>query len=419
VFIGRLHYSFRPQAEVSGLGVVEDARRRWDDSVASERLRRFRLIVVAALAGVATLATASVALAGERARALPGVQRALDEVVAAGAPGAIALVRDGDRAVRLSSGYRNLAPKTPIHVGDRFRIGGLTKTFTATVVLQLVGEGKVALDDTVERWLPGVISNGEAISVRQLLNHTSGIFSFDQDPRVFAPYLEDLPNSLTLVFDPREGVRIAAEHGPVFAPGSGLLYSNTNYLLLAMIVEAATGTSFGSELRERIFEPLRLHHTSYPSSSRINGSYIHGYFLLDESMLLDITPLSPTLFGAAGGIVSTAKDVARFYRALLRGRLLAPEQLEAMQTIDPVATGGVPDAGFPGGGWGLGLLRETFPCGREAWGHDSEFPGYVTAAWNSKDGTRQVVVVANRVFEPDEPATQALREVLAEAYCRR
>jgi D-alanyl-D-alanine carboxypeptidase len=380
-------------------------------------IRRFRLIVVATLVGVATLATASVAPARKPTGQLPAVQRALDEVVAAGAPGAIAFVRDGDRTIRLSSGYGNLAPKTPIRVADRFRIGGLTKTFTATVVLQLVGEGKVALDDTVEQWLPGAISNGDAITVRQLLNHTSGIFDYIQDPRVLAPNLEDLPNNLTLVFDPREGVRIAAEHGPLFPPGSSLAYSNTNYLLLAMIVEAATGDSFGSELRGRIFEPLGLRHTTYATSSRINGSYTHGYVLLDESTVLDITPLSPTLLGASGAILSNAKDVARFYRALLRGRLLGPDLLESMQTIDPVATSVVPDTGFPGGGWGLGLLRETFPCGSEAWGHDSEIPGYTDAAWNSKDGTRQVVVVVNSFFGPDEPAIQALRKVLAEAYC--
>lgn len=380
-------------------------------------LRRFRLTAVTALAGVATLAAASVAPGRETTGGLPAVQRALDEVVAAGAPGAMALVRRGDRTIRLTSGYGNLAPKKPMRLRDRFRIGGLTKTFTATVVLQLVGEGKVALEDTVEQWLPGVISNGGAISVRQLLNHTSGIFDYIQDPRVLAPYLEDLPNNLTLIFDAREGVRIAAEHGPLFAPGSALAYSNTNYLLLAMIVEAATGKSFGSELRRRIFKPLGLRHTTYPTSSRIDGSHIHGY--LPGLPLVDITPLSPTLLGASGGILSNAKDVARFYRALLRGRLLAPDLLKSMQTIDPVATGGVPDAGFTGGGWGLGLLRERFPCGRTAWGHDSEIPGYTAAAWNSKNGSRQVVVVVNSFFGPDEPPIQALRTVLATAYCGR
>jgi D-alanyl-D-alanine carboxypeptidase len=380
-------------------------------------MARMRVLAAAIVALSGLLAASSAPAQGPPA-ALPAVQQALDDVVAAGAPGAVALVRDGDRTIRLSSGYGNLAPRTPMRPTDRFRIGGLTKSYTATVVLQLVGEGKVTLGDTVEQWLPGAISNGEAISVRQLLNHTSGILDFIQDPRVLAPFLENIPQSLTLVFDPSEGVRIAAEHGPLFAPGSALAYSNTNYLLLAMIVEAATGNSFGSELRRRIFEPLGLRHTEYPTSSRINGSYTHGYFLLGEPPLLDVTPLSPTLLAAGGGILSNAKDVARFYRALLLGRLLGPELLESMQTIDPVATGGIPDSGFPGGGWGLGLLRDTFPCGREAWGHDSEIPGYVTAAWNSKDGNRQVVVVVNTTFEPDAPAAQALRRVLAAAYCR-
>ena len=380
-------------------------------------MTRLRVLVATVVALSGLVASAGAPAQGPPS-ALPAVQQALDEVVAAGAPGAMALVRDGNRTIRLSSGFGNLAPRTPMRAGDRFRIGGLTKTFTATVVLQLVGEGKVALSDTVERWVPGAISNGEAISVRQLLNHTSGIFDYINDPRVLTPYVEDLPGTLTLVFDPGEGVRIAAEHGPLFAPGSALAYSNTNYLLLAMIVEEATGNSFGSELRERIFEPLGLRHTAYPTSSRINGSYVHGYFLLGEPPLYDITPLSPTVIGAAGGILSSAEDLARFYRALLQGQLLGPGLLSAMQTIDPVATGGIPDSGFPGGGWGLGLLSENFPCAREAWGHDSEIPGYVTAAWNSKDGNRQVVAVVNRTLDPDEPATRALRGVLAAAYCR-
>ena len=120
--------------------------------------------------------------------------------------------------------------------------------------------------------------------------------------------------------------------------------------------------------------------------------------------------------GEAGAIVSTAADVARFYRALLGGQLLAPAQLAAMRTIDPVATGGVPDAGLLGGGWGLGLLRERFPCG-VALGHDAENPGYMTAAWNSPDGTRQVVAVVNRNHTHDEPVSRALRRVLVQAYC--
>ena len=259
--------------------------------------------------------------------------------------------------------------------------------------------------------LPGVISNGEDISIRQLLNHTSGIFDYVKDPRTLAPYEA---GDLTLIFDPADGVRYAAEHGPQFVPGEGFEYSNTNYLLLAMIAETITGRSIGSLLRTRIFVPLGLGHTSYPMTSTILGPHVHGY-LADEPRL-DVTDFSPTVSSASGAILSNAGDLARFYEALLRGRLIPRRLLNEMQTIDPVATGGIPDAGILGGGWGLGLLRENFPCG-EAWGHDSETLGYMTAAWSNRSATRQVVVFVNSNYDHDAPVSQAMRDVLVTAYC--
>jgi D-alanyl-D-alanine carboxypeptidase len=369
----------------------------------------FVALVVPIVALLALAAAPPAQSAGIQASKL---QRALDEVVAAGAPGAVVLVRDGDRTTRLSSGYRNLDPKTPMRAADVTRIGGVTKSFTATVVLQLVGEKKLALGGTVERWLPGAISNGDAISIRQLLNHTSGIYDFAADPAYLAPYSA---GDLTYIFEPEALVRIAADHGPLFTPGSALSYSNTNYILLGMIVEAATGRSFASELRARIFKPLGLRHTSYATSPEITGSYVHGYFALEQG-LYDVTPWTPS--GGGGAILSNANDVARFYRALLQGRLLPIKLLKSMQTIDPVATGGIPDSGILGGGWGLGLLKESFPCGK-AWGHDSETPGYMTAAWTSKNGNRQVVVAVNTNQGHDEPVSQAMRKVLTTAYCGR
>jgi D-alanyl-D-alanine carboxypeptidase len=368
---------------------------------------------LAGVAGAACLGTPAFA-AGGATQQTAKLQQALDGVVAAGAPGAAVLVRHGDRTTRLSSGSGNLAPQTPMRVADRSRIGGMTKSFTATVVLQLVGEEKLALDDTVEKWLPGVISNGDAISIRQLLNHTSGIYDYASDMEYLAPYYA---GDLTHVFDPDTGVQIAADHGPLFAPGSQLSYSNTNYILLGMIVEAATGSTIASELQARLFEPLGLRDTSFPTLSEIDGQHTHGYVFLDDGPF-DVTPWSPSGSGAAAAILSNGDDVARFYRALLRGRLLPTAQLKSMRTIDPVATGGVPDAGILGGGWGLGLLRESFPCG-EAWGHDSENPGYMTAAWNSKNGNRQVVVVINSNYTHDEPVSRAMRDLLATAYCGR
>lgn len=376
------------------------------------RGRRMLVACLASIAAVACLGTPAFAAGGATQRTAK-LQQALDQVVAAGAPGAVVVVRNGARTTRLSSGFGNLAPLTPTRVADRARIGGVTKSFTATVVLQLVGEKKLALDDTVERWLPGVISNGDAISIRQLLNHTSGIYNYTSDPAYLAPYQG---GDLTYVFDPRTGVQIAADHGPLFAPGAQLSYSNTNYILLGMIVEAATGNTIASELQARLFEPLRLRDTSFPTLSEIDGPHMRGYVFLDEGPF-DVTAWSPSGSGAAGAIVSNADDVARFYRALLHGRLLPRALLKSMQTIDPVATGGLPDAGILGGGWGLGLLRESFPCG-EAWGHDAENPGYTTAAWNTKHGTRQVVVVVNSNYSHDEPVSRAMRELLTTAYCQ-
>jgi D-alanyl-D-alanine carboxypeptidase len=373
--------------------------------------RRVAAACLVAVSAVGVLSTTATAQPAHRPTSL---ERALDAVVDAGAPGAIVLVRDGARTTRLTSGLGNLSPAQTIRASDRTRIGGLTKSFTATVVLQLVDEGVLRLDDNVEQWLPATISNGADVTIRHLLNHTSGIYNYSNDPTVLAPYMS---GDLTHQFDPADGIRIAAAYGPQFQPGTALEYSNTNSLLLALIVEQATGRSFASELNRRVIRPLGLDDTSYPTASRIAGRHVHGYLFLEEGPF-DVTPWSPSMFGASGAIVSDADDVADFYRSLLRGRLTSRRQLTAMKTIDPVATGGIPDAGIEGGGWGLGLLREELPCGI-AWGHDSETPGYLTAAWNSEDGARQVVVIVNTRDDHDDPVATAVRDLLVTAYCDR
>jgi D-alanyl-D-alanine carboxypeptidase len=374
-----------------------------------------RRTIVCIVAILALLSIAAPAQATGSSGLAQRVQRALDRVVAAGAPGATAVIGVGDRTIRLSSGHSNLSPVEPMRTDLPARIGGITKSYTATVVLQLVAEHRLRLDDTVDHWLPGVIPTGAGITVRQLLNHTSGVFDYVKDPRTLAPYLE---GDWTRIFDPADGVRYAAEHEPLFPSGTTLSYSNTNYLLLAMIVETITGRSIRAEMRRRIFTPLALARTSYPASSDIAGRHMHGY-IADVTPPVDITPLSPTVYAAAGAILSSADDLARFYHALLGGRLLPLRVLAQMQTIDPVATGGIPDAGILGGGWGLGLLREEFPCG-EAWGHDAEHLGYMAAAWTSTHATRQVVVIVNSGgHDHDTPVSAAMRDVLITAYCGR
>ena len=377
----------------------------------SHSIRRVAVVAVLAIALTGVLVGVARGATPATGRVTPALQQAADELVTAGVPGVVLVFRDGDQRIRITSGYGNLAKSTPMRVKDRFRVASLTKTFLATVVLQLVGERKLALDDTVERWLPGRIPNGDAISVRQLLNHTSGIYDAVEDPEILAPYLA---GDLTHFTAPDEVVNVAAAHGPLFPPGSNWSYSNTNYFVLGMIVEAATGNTIGSELRHRIFRPLGLGHTTFPSSPRIAGHHAHGYFLFGEPPLVDVTVFSPSLFWAGGAIVSNAADSARFYRALLRGRLLGPALLEAMLTIDPVAM----DPSGSGSGFALGLQKEgRFPCG-EAWGHTGELPGYEAYAWNSRNGDRQVVVLIN-TSGLAEPARQALNNLLVMAYCGR
>ena len=352
-----------------------------------------------------TAACSDAAKVAARNGPAPKIQRALARLTATEAPGAIVLVRDGNRTLRLTSGYGNLEKKTPIRANDRFRIGSVTKTFVATVVLQLVGEGRLDLDDTIEHWLPGLVPNGKRITVRELLNHTSGLFEVANDQGFLARVLW----KRTEVWSPRELVRIATAHKPLFKPGTNWSYSNTGYILLGLIAEAASGTPIGTELDRRIFRPLHLRNTSFASSPNISGTYAHGYLPLDESQPRDATVFSQSSTWAAGAIVSTADDLATFYRSLLRGRLLRPHLLHAMETTVPVPAD--PHAG----GSGLGLFETGLPCGR-VWGHEGTAFGYKTSAYSSKDATRQVVVMVND-SPPSPVVANAFESLVDTAYC--
>jgi D-alanyl-D-alanine carboxypeptidase len=361
------------------------------------------------LASIATLALAtSLVAAAAAAPTRPGasrqsLQQTLDSLVAAGVPGAVMLVRTGGHTLRLASGYANLERRTPIRVTDRFRVGSLTKTFVATVVLQLLGEQKIALDDTVERWLPGLVPNGENITLRELLNHTSGLFSYGDDPAVPKPYLR---GDSGYIWTPRQLLKIAFMHKPLFPPGRRYSYSDTNYILLGLIVEKVTGRPLASELSQRIVRPLGLNDTSFGTTTHITGSHADGYIRLNGH-LVDFVA-SPTVAWAAAAIVSTADDIAHFYRALLSGRLLSPPLLRQMETTVRW--------GHPGG-YGLGLMDPQLSCGA-VWGHLGEFPGYTVFAFSSRDGKHQIMLLAN-VWQQSLPpaAGQKIWHAMNTGYC--
>jgi D-alanyl-D-alanine carboxypeptidase len=333
------------------------------------------------------------------------LQRALDRVVASGVPGALVLSRDGNNRIRLTSGYGNLAKKTPIGASDRFRVGSLTKTFVSTVALQLVGEGKLSLDDSVERWLPGLVPNGRNISVRQLLNMRGGLYDYLNEDQTIVHRFE--AGNLTYRYTPRELVRIATAHKPNFAPGTSWSYCNTCYVLIGLIIEKATGHSIGAELSQRIFVRLHLRGTTFDTEPQIAGRHSHGYVRIGKR-LTDVTVASPSSAWAAGAIVSTADDLERFFSALNRGRLLPPTLLRAMTT--PTRSSG---------GYGFGYARIQAPCGT-LWGNNGNFLGYNASAWGTPGADRQFVMFVNLDednFTP--PLRQALSQVLITALCRR
>ncbi|WP_345436919.1 serine hydrolase domain-containing protein [Actinoallomurus vinaceus] len=329
-----------------------------------------------------------------------------------GGPGALVEVRNRRGSSVLTSGVADVKSHAPVRRDSRFRIGSMTKPFVATVVLQLVGEHRVVLDAPVERYLPGVVrghgNDGRVITVRQLLQHTSGL----PDVLTYLSPQEILKDPLAH-HDTRDLVNIALAHPPTFKPGHGWRYSNTNYLLAGMLIENVTGHPYGEEIRRRIITPLGLRETYVPGdASAIPGPHPRGYVRPGEDApLMDITAINPSIAGPAGEMISSGTDLNRFLGALVRGRLLRPAQLREMMRTRPT---GNPD----GRAYGLGLESRPLPCGGLYWGHGGNIFGYETAGGATVDG-RQATVMVN--LDPggsdaqDEDMKAAVQTALCEA----
>jgi D-alanyl-D-alanine carboxypeptidase len=366
--------------------------------------------LVAAAAAAAPDATAST-----RSGPFTGLQAQANRLVADGAPGVIVYDRRGHEVAHVTAGLARKPdaagdPGEPMRARDKVHVGSVTKTFVSVVVLQLVAEHRLSLDDSLERLLPGSVHghgyDPAKITVRELLQQTSGLHD----------YVEGLTDigQLERVWQPQELVDQALVQGP---PISGWYYSNTNYVLLGMIVEKVTGHRLGAELGRRILGPLRLRDTSFPvDDPAMPRPYAHGYW----GQFGDVTTrVNPSGSWAAGAIVSTVDDTARFYRALLSGRLLPPAQLREMQDVMPVDDPTV----FYGPHYGLGIYRFQLPCGT-AWGHDGGYPGgFKTWTYTSPDATKQVVIVWNDFgldYSPANPTVRADVQQLTEtAFCGR
>ncbi|MEU1286117.1 serine hydrolase domain-containing protein [Kitasatospora sp. NPDC005856] len=396
--------------------------------------RRTVVSAVSALVGAVCLALAAPVVpagAAEAADARPGTgdprAAALRALTDAGAVGAIAEVRDGNGAWRGASGVSDLATGAPLRTDGRFRVGSVTKTFTATTVLQLVGEGWIGLDDPVERYLPGLVPNGGHITVRQLLSHRSGLWdSTNEKGGVFPDWTDpaDIRNwldqgGLTRHITPAQVVASSVAHAPGFPPGTGYGYSNVNYTLLGMIIEKVTGHGYAQEITARILRPLGLTGTYFPGTATgIRGPHAHGYWTVvegpdpEDRSDRDVTVASVTWANSAGELISTLGDLNRFDKALLGGRLLPPALLKEMAATVPIEVEGQPTAL----GYGLGLASWQLSCG-PVYGHNGSVPGYSTQLWTS--GDRQVSLsVTPRGDEAQFVAQmQAEAGFLEQAFC--
>jgi D-alanyl-D-alanine carboxypeptidase len=368
-------------------------------------MQRIRAPAAPASAG-STVTAGSVGSTSHRNDDDAALRAALTAVVDAGATGAIALVDDGQDVSTVAVGAARLDPRRPLHVHDEVRVGSLTKTVIATITLQLVGQGRLRPTDTVERWLPGAVPNGDAITLRMLLNHTSGIFDYVTDPDWNAAVLANPYR----YWSPQELIAVANAHPPLFPPGHGLSYSNTGYILVGLVLETVTGQPVQDLVSQRVARPLRLHDTFFATSGRFRGAYAHGYFppSLTGGGYLDTSSWPPSFAWTAGALVSTAPDLARFYQALLSGRLLLPALLHAMTTT-------VTDPAYPGLESGLGIFSYATPCGT-AWGHEGGIPGYKNIALNDRAGSRSAVVLVPT--ELDEAIGTAFEAAVTTAVCQ-
>jgi D-alanyl-D-alanine carboxypeptidase len=348
--------------------------------------------------------TAAVALAGPGAAAAAASPAAhgttmrdvAEQVLAAGAPGYLARIDDGQHVATTVAGLADTATGRRLTGREQFEIGSNTKTFMATLALQLVDHRKLDLDAPVSKYLPGVVPNGRNITVRMLLNHTSGLFNYTGDPDFFVT-MEQHPQH---VYTDRELLGVAFAHDPNFAPGTGWSYSNTNYILVGMILQKLTGESLPDLVQQRIVRPLGLTRTYFadPRAVHTGAGYAHGYaveFGVTPRPYTDIAdrPLG-SWAGAAGAVISTRDDLSRFFAAVLGAKLFSAAQLRQMKT-----TIAVPAEFGIDGAYGLGLFKINSPCGT-VWGHGGDTLGHHSTAVASADGRR--TAVSDTTAEPSD-----------------
>jgi D-alanyl-D-alanine carboxypeptidase len=376
-------------------------------------------LAAAGLSGPARAAgSATSAAARQRSHFDPTLARQLKQALRDGLsdpatnfPGAILHVQSPTLGAWTGvAGLGRLAPATSMRPGDRFRAGSIVKPFVATVILQLAEHGELSLDARLPGVLPANVSrrfaNAADITVRMLLGHRSGIAEWD------LPAIDDeLARHPAKVWKVSEFLDLAAAQPPVFAPGQGFFYSNTDYTLLGLVIEQLTGRSWRHEVTRRVIDPLHLTRTSLPAPGNrsITGAHAHGYLTLDGKTI-DLTRVDPSFAGAAGAsaLITTVGDLARFLDALFDGRLFRHRQtLKQMLDLAPAhAEGGLV-------GYGLGIERRALPGGAELIGHLGGAPGYRSYTGRAHPSNATISFALNTGEDPTALAIPAVKALAA------
>jgi D-alanyl-D-alanine carboxypeptidase len=335
------------------------------------QLKPFTSALRLAMVTFACAVTALLWPAGSAARGLPRVAAVAHQLAHGVATSAIVFVSN--------RGHTSVATAGQPHrtANQRFRIGSVTKTFTAALVMQLVDEHRLRLDDSLARYLPGVVPEGSKITIRDLLQHESGLANFTD----YLPWLDNADRSRTS--RPIDTLRFAASKPLLFQPGTQWSYSNTNYIALGLIIEKVTGDSYRRELTQRILRPLELTATELPTTRTLRDLHDPG--------------TNPLLAWAAGAIVSNANDLSRFYGALLSGRVVSKTAIAQMEQTVPANT-----VFRIWQGDGLGILSAHIPCG-PFWGHDGWILDYFTIVEASPRGRVAIISVTSDNLEFPHP----------------
>ncbi|MGW2775283.1 serine hydrolase domain-containing protein [Streptomyces olivaceoviridis] len=315
-----------------------------------------------------------------------GLAAVLRSAVAQGAPGALARIDDRGRTYRVTQGVADRATRRAVSTDDRFRIGSVTKTFSAVVLLQLVDEHRLSLDAPVNRYLPDLLPD-DRITVRHVLGHRSGLYDYTDG--MFASSVSGFEAVRKKVFTYRQLVALSLRKPRTNAPGAAYAYSNTNFVVAGLLIEKLTGRSVRTAYQDRVIGPLKLKDTFYVHpDTAIPGRYARGYLTPDTAgaPLVDATAQTVSWAQSAGAIISSARDLDVFYSALLKGKLMSAARLAEMERFTKVNSTTA---------YGLGLRRRDLSCGVSVYGHTGAVQGYYTYAFSTKDGGRSLTTVAN------------------------